>query len=495
VKYVLALDQGTSSSRAIVFDQEGRPVCAAQREFRQIFPQPGWVEHDPKEILSSQRDTARQAVRESGISPKDLMAIGITNQRETAILWDRQTGEPIANAIVWQDRRTAAQCAELKAVGAESLVRERTGLVIDPYFSGTKIAWLLDNVPGARARAERGELAFGTVDTWLAWHLTGNRTHVTDVSNASRTLLFNIHMNDWDAELLELLRVPRALLPEVHPSAHAFGMLPASVLGEPLVIGGMAGDQQAAMFGQACHRAGMAKNTYGTGCFMLLHTGDKVVQSSSGLIATACAQTRGQEFALEGSVFVAGAVVQWLRDGLEFFKSSSEIERLAASVLDSGDVYVVPAFTGLGAPYWDPNARGSISGLTRGTTRAHIARAALESIAFQSAELLEAMQKDSQQQLSELRVDGGATANDLLMQFQADLLGVPVVRPQVLETTALGAAYLAGLTVDLWKSRDELASHWKAERRFEPRMGAAERQDRVSRWREAVTRARSWTKV
>jgi glycerol kinase len=495
VKYVLALDQGTTSSRAIVFDQEGRPVSAAQREFRQIFPQPGWVEHDPKEILSSQRDTARQAVRESGISPKDLMAIGITNQRETTILWDRQTGEPIANAIVWQDRRTAAQCAELKEVGAESLVRERTGLVIDPYFSGTKIAWLLDNVPGARARAERGELAFGTVDTWLAWHLTGNRTHVTDVSNASRTLLFNIHMNDWDAELLELLRVPRAILPEVHPSAHAFGMLPASALGEPLVIGGMAGDQQAAMFGQACHRAGMAKNTYGTGCFMLLHTGDKVVQSSSGLIATACAQTRGKEFALEGSVFVAGAVVQWLRDGLEFFKRSSEIERLAASVLDSGDVYVVPAFTGLGAPYWDPNARGSISGLTRGTTRAHIARAALESIAFQSAELLEAMQKDSQQQLSELRVDGGATANDLLMQFQADLLGVPVVRPQVPETTALGAAYLAGLTVDLWKSRDELASHWKAERRFEPRMGAAERQDRMSRWRDAVTRARSWAKV
>jgi glycerol kinase len=495
VKYVLALDQGTTSSRAIVFDQEGRPVRVAQREFRQIFPQPGWVEHDPKEILSSQRDTARQAVRESGISPKDLMAVGITNQRETTIVWERQTGEPIANAIVWQDRRTAAQCAELKEVGAESLVRERTGLVIDPYFSGTKIAWLLDNVPGARARAERGELAFGTVDTWLAWHLTGNRTHVTDVSNASRTLLFNIHMNDWDAELLELLRVPRAILPEVHLSAHAFGMLPASVLGEPLVIGGIAGDQQAAMFGQVCHRAGMAKNTYGTGCFMLLHTGDKVVQSTSGLIATACAQTRGREFALEGSVFVGGAVVQWLRDGLEFFKSSSEIERLAASVLDSGDVYVVPAFTGLGAPYWDPHARGSISGLTRGTTRAHIARAALESIAFQSAELLEAMQKDSQQQLSELRVDGGAAANDLLMQFQADLLGVPVVRPRVLETTALGAAYLAGLTVDLWKSRDELASHWKAERRFEPRMADSERQARMSRWREAVTRARRWAKV
>jgi glycerol kinase len=420
------------------------------------------------------------------------MAVGITNQRETTIIWDRQTGEPIANAIVWQDRRTAPQCAELKALGAESLVRERTGLVIDPYFSGTKIAWLLDNVPGARRRAELGELAFGTVDTWLAWHLTGNRTHVTDVSNASRTLLFNIHMNDWDAELLRLLDVPRALLPDVHPSAHAFGMLPAGILGEPLVIGGMAGDQQAAMFGQACHRAGMAKNTYGTGCFMLLHTGDKVVQSSSGLISTACAQTRGKEFALEGSVFIGGAVVQWLRDGLEFFQSSGEVERLAASVLDSGDVYLVPAFTGLGAPYWDPNARGAMVGLTRGTTRAHIARAALESIAFQSAELLEAMQKDSAQQLSELRVDGGAAANDLLMQFQADLLGVPVVRPKVLETTALGAAYLAGLTVDLWKSRAELAAHWKAERRFEPQMASSERAARMARWREAVARSRQW---
>ncbi len=495
MRYVLALDQGTTSSRAIVFDEEGRPVSVAQREFRQIFPQPGWVEHDPKEIFSTQRETARQAASQSGISLKNLMAVGITNQRETTIVWDRQSGEPIHNAIVWQDRRTAAQCAELKSLGAESLVRERTGLVIDPYFSGTKIAWLLDNLPGARRRAERGELAFGTIDTWLAWHLTGNRTHVTDVSNASRTLLFNIHMNDWDPELLRLFEVPRAILPDVHPSAHAFGMLPAGELGEPLVIGGIAGDQQAAMFGQACHRAGMAKNTYGTGCFMLLHTGDKVVRSSSGLIATSCAQTRHKEFALEGSVFVGGAVVQWLRDGLEFFKSSSEIERLAASVLDAGDVYVVPAFTGLGSPYWDPNARGTIVGLTRGTTKAHLARAALESIAFQSAELLEAMQKDSQQQLSELRVDGGAAANDLLMQFQADLLGVPVVRPRVLETTALGAAYLAGLTVDLWKSRAELEAHWKAERRFEPRMGAAERETRLSRWREAVTRARGWVKV
>ena len=492
MRTILALDQGTTSSRAILFDEEGRPVSTAQREFRQIFPQPGWVEHDPKEIFSTQRETARQAVSQSGIPLKSLMAVGITNQRETTIVWDRQSGEPIANAIVWQDRRTAPQCAELKQLGAEGLVRERTGLVIDPYFSGTKIAWLLDNVPGARKRAELGELAFGTVDTWLTWHLTGNRTHVTDVSNASRTMLFNINMNDWDPELLRLLDVPRAILPDVHPSAHAFGMLPAGVLGEPLVIGGVAGDQQAALFGQACHRAGMAKNTYGTGCFMLLHTGDKVVQSSHGLISTACAQTRGKEFALEGSVFIGGAVVQWLRDGLEFFSSSAEIEKLAASVLDSGDVYVVPAFTGLGAPYWDPDARGTIVGLTRGTTKAHIARAALESIAFQSAELLEAMQKDAGEKLSELRVDGGAAANDLLMQFQADLLGVPVVRPKVLETTALGAAYLAGLTVDLWKSRDELASHWKAERRFEPRMSPSDREARMARWREAVGRSRRW---
>ena len=490
MRYVLALDQGTTSSRAILFDEEGRAVSTAQREFRQIFPQPGWVEHNPREIFETQRAVAREAIRE--VKTNQVMAVGITNQRETTVIWDRQTGEPIANAIVWQDRRTAPQCAELKRIGAESLVRERTGLVIDPYFSGTKIAWLLDNVPGARKRAELGELAFGTIDTWLTWQLTGNRTHVTDVSNASRTLLFNIHMNDWDPELLRLLDVPRALLPDVHPSAHAFGMLPAGILGEPLVIGGIAGDQQAAMFGQACHRAGMAKNTYGTGCFMLLHTGDKVVQSSSGLISTACAQTRGKEFALEGSVFIGGAVVQWLRDGLEFFSSSSEVEKLAASVLDSGDVYLVPAFTGLGAPYWDPNARGAMVGLTRGTTKAHIARAALESIAFQSAELLEAMQKDSGEKLSELRVDGGAAANDLLMQFQADLLGVPVVRPKVLETTALGAAYLAGLTVDLWKSRDELASHWKAERRFQPQMAAGERAARMARWREAVARSRQW---
>ena len=490
--FVLALDQGTTSSRAILFDERGAPQALAQREFRQIFPQPGWVEHDAKEILTTQRAVAREAVRTSGIDLKSLMAVGITNQRETTIVWDRQSGEPIANAIVWQDRRTAPRCEELKQVGAESLVRERTGLVIDPYFSATKIAWLLDNVPGARARAERGELAFGTVDTWLAWHLTGNRTHVTDVSNASRTMLFNIHMNDWDAELLALLRVPRAILPDVHLSTHAFGMLPKGELGEPIVIGGIAGDQQAATFGQGCHKAGMAKNTYGTGCFMLLHTGDRVIRSQSGLIATSCAQTAGREFALEGSVFVGGAVVQWLRDGLEFFSSSSQVEKLAAGVLDSGDVYLVPAFTGLGSPYWDPHARGAIVGLTRGTTRAHIARAALESIAFQSAELLEAMQKDSNQQLSELRVDGGAAANDLLMQFQADLLGVPVARPKVLETTALGAAYLAGLTVNLWKSRDEVASHWQLDRRFEPSMSRDEAAAKLARWREAVARARGW---
>ncbi len=492
MRYILALDQGTTSSRAIVFDEQGTLVSVAQEEFPQIYPQPGWVEHEPKAILATQRAVARGALARAEVPLKSVMAIGITNQRETTLLWDRQSGEPIANAIVWQDRRTAAACRDLKEAGAESLVRERTGLVIDPYFSATKIGWLLDNVPGARARAELGELAFGTVDTWLIWQLTGNRTHVTDVTNAARTMLFNVHKQDWDEELLRLLRVPRAILPDVHPSAHAFGMVPKAVFGEPLIVGGVAGDQQAAMFGQACHQPGMAKNTYGTGCFMLLHTGGEMVQSSHGLVSTPCAHLKAKEFALEGSVFVAGAVVQWLRDGLGFFKSSSEIEALANSVLDSGDVYIVPAFTGLGAPHWDPEARGSISGLTRGTTRAHIARAALESIAFQSADILEAMQKDSGKVLKELRVDGGATANDLLMQFQADLLGVPVVRPKVLETTALGAAYLAGLTVNLWKSREEIAAQWQVEKRFEPRMEGKQREERMQRWREAVRRSLKW---
>jgi glycerol kinase len=492
VKYVLALDQGTTSSRAILFDEEGAPVSVAQREFRQIFPQPGWVEHDPMDLVRTQRDVAREVLRKESLALQDLMGVGITNQRETTIVWDRQTGEPIHNAIVWQDRRTAELCAQLKKDGAEELVKRKTGLVIDPYFSGTKIAWILDQVPGARGRAERGELAFGTVDTWLIWQLTGNRTHVTDPSNASRTMLFDIHTGEWDAELLRLLRVPQAILPDIHPSAHASGMLPKSVLGEPLIIAGVAGDQQAALFGQACHREGMAKNTYGTGCFMLLHTGAKVVSSSSGLISTACAQVREKEYALEGSVFIAGAVVQWLRDEMKFFETSREIEALANSVLDSGDVFIVPAFTGLGAPYWDPAARGTIVGLTRGTSRAHIARAALESIAFQSADVLDAMQRDAGVRLSELRVDGGAAANDLLMQFQADLLGVPVLRPQVLETTALGAAYLAGLTLNLWKSRDEIAAQWKLERRFEPHMERSEAEAKLARWREAVSRSRNW---
>ncbi len=503
MRYVLALDQGTTSSRAIVFDETGTGVAVAQREFRQIYPQPGWVEHDPLDLLRTQREVAREAVRKSGIDARAIVAVGITNQRETTLLWDRQSGEPLHNAIVWQDRRTAPLCAELKSAGAEETIRAKTGLIIDPYFSGTKLAWLLNEIPGARARAERGELAFGTVDSWLVWHLARNRIHVTDPSNASRTMLFDIHTGDWDEELLRLLRVPRAILPEVYPSAHAFAMLPAEILGEPAPIGGIAGDQQAALFGQGCHRHGMAKNTYGTGCFMLMHTGGRAVRSENGLVATACAQLgrardardAEKEYALEGSVFIAGAVVQWLRDELGFFASSAEIERLAAGVLDNGGVYVVPAFTGLGAPHWDPHARGTIVGLTRGSGRAHIARAALESIAYQTADVLEAMQKDAGVKLAELRVDGGAAANDLLMQFQADILGVPVVRPRVLETTALGAAYLAGLTAGLWKSREELATRQQIERRFEPQMESGHAAELLGRWREAVRRSRQWAET
>ena len=500
MRHVLALDQGTTSSRAIIFDETGRPVASAQREFKQHYPEPGWVEHDPDEIWRSQRDVAREALRSSGLKADDLVACGIANQRETTIVWDRQSGQPIHRAIVWQDRRTAALCAELKEVGAESLVRERTGLVLDPYFSGTKLAWILDQVPGARWRAELGELAFGTVDTWLAWNLSQSKTHVTDPSNASRTMLFNIHMGDWDPELLKLLRVPRAILPDVYPSSHAFGMVAPAVLGAPVPITGIAGDQQAALFGQGCHKAGMAKNTYGTGCFMLMHTGDKVVPSGHGLLSTAAAQLGravdardvDKQYALEGSVFIGGAVVQWLRDELGFFEKSDQVEGLAATVLDNGGVYVVPAFAGLGAPHWDPHARGAIFGLTRGSSRAHIARAALESIAYQSADVLEAMQKDAGEKLSELRVDGGAAANDLLMQFQADILGVPVVRPKVLETTALGAAYLAGLYTDVWKSREEIAAQWQMDRRFEPRMAHDEAQALLARWREAVKRSLAW---
>jgi glycerol kinase len=501
MRHVLALDQGTTSSRAIIFDETGKPVASAQREFRQHYPQPGWVEHDPDEIWRTQRDVAREALRSSGLKAEDLVACGIANQRETTVVWDRQTGQPIHKAIVWQDRRTAALCAELKEVGAESLVKERTGLVLDPYFSGTKVAWILDSIPGARRRAELGELAFGTVDTWLVWNLSQSKVHVTDATNASRTLLFNIHSGDWDPDLLSLLRVPRAMLPDVLPSSHAFGMVAPSILGAPVPITGIAGDQQAALFGQGCHKAGMAKNTYGTGCFMLMHTGNRLVPSAHGLLSTTAAQVGraldardvDRQYALEGSVFIGGAVVQWLRDELGFIERSEQVENLAATVLDNGGVYIVPAFAGLGAPHWDPNARGAIFGLTRGSSRAHIARAALESIAYQSADLLEAMQKDAGENLLELRVDGGAAANDLLMQFQADILGVPVVRPKVLETTALGAAYLAGLYTDVWKSCEEIAAQWQMDRRFEPSMPRGDADALLARWREAVSRSLRWS--
>ena len=487
---LLALDQGTSSSRSIVFDAAGDIVAMAQREFTQHFPQPGWVEHDPLEIWSTQLATAREALAKAGARATDLAAIGIANQRETTVIWDRRSGKPIHRAIVWQDRRTEPACARLRAAGLESLVGSRTGLVLDPYFSGTKIAWILDRVEGARAAAERGELAFGTIDSWLVWQLTGGRLHVTDPSNAARTLLFDVREGRWDPELLAALRVPAGLLPQVLPSSHLVGQTDAGILGAPVAIGGLAGDQQAALFGQACFAEGMVKNTYGTGCFMLMHTGERFQASANGLVSTAAARPAGsRDCALEGSVFVGGAVVQWLRDGLGLIARSDEVEALAASVPDAGGVMVVPAFTGLGAPYWRPKARGAILGLTRGSTRAHIARAALESIAFQSASLLEAMRRDAGTAVAELRVDGGACANNLLMQFQADLLGVPVLRPRITETTALGAAYLAGLAAGVWRSRDELAAQWRAQRRFEPRLDRAAAQARMAEWAEAVAQA------
>jgi glycerol kinase len=491
--FVLALDQGTTSSRAIVFDETGGVRAAAQAEFRQIFPQPGRVEHDPEEIWRSQLDVAREAIANARIAARDVAAIGITNQRETTVLWDRRTGAPLGNAIVWQDRRTADACDRLKRAGHEPAVTAKTGLVLDPYFSGTKLAWLLDHVPGARLRAERGEVAFGTVDSWLAWKLTGGRRHVTDPTNASRTLLYDIGRGAWDGELLALFGVPPAVLPEVRPSSAVLGETDPQLLGAALPIAGIAGDQQAALFGQACHAPGMAKNTYGTGCFMLLHTGASRIASRHGLLATRAASPADRaEFALEGSVFIAGAVVQWLRDGLGLIRASRDVEPLAASVPDSGGVYLVPAFAGLGAPHWDAYARGAVLGLTRGTTAAHLARAALESIAFQSAEVLLAMQRDAGQALAELRVDGGATANDLLMQFQADLLGVPVARPRVTETTALGAAYLAGLATGVWRSADALAAQWHRERVFEPRLSRDEAASRLAGWARAVERAKGW---
>ena len=492
MSHILALDQGTSSSRAIVFGADGQVVALAQREFRQIFPEPGRVEHDAHEIWDSQLAVAREALAKAGLEAADIAAIGITNQRETTLLWDRRTGEPIAHAIVWQDRRGEPLCAQLRALeGVPERIQRSTGLRIDAYFSATKIRWLLDHVPGAHLAAARGELAFGTIDSWLLWKLTGGRVHATDVSNASRTMLLDIRRNAWDHELLALLHVPDSVLPQVHPSSHVFGATDPGWFGTPIPIAGIAGDQQAALFGQACLRPGMAKNTYGTGCFMLMHAGGHFKPSTHGLVTTSAAQTSSTpEFALEGSVFVAGAVVQWLRDGLGLIRDSREVEALAASVADSGGVIVVPAFTGLGAPYWRADARGAILGLTRGSTRAHIARAAVESIAYQSAALLQAMQADAKAMgapaLTELRVDGGASVNDALMQFQADLLGVPVVRPEVVETTALGAACLAGLAVGVWSDRDEIASMWRAERRFEPAMSRDEAATRMAAWEHAV---------
>jgi glycerol kinase len=489
--YLLALDQGTSSSRSIVFDPSGRTVAMAQQELQQIYPQPGWVEHDALEIWRLQLETAREALAKAGITAAQVKAIGITNQRETTVVWSRKTGQPIHHAIVWQDRRAEPTCVELRARGLADTIREKTGLLVDAYFSGTKLKWLLDHVPGARTQAANGELAFGTIDSWLIWQLTEGRIHVTDVSNASRTMLFNVHTNLWDDDLLAALDIPASLMPAVQPSASLFGDVAPALLGHAIPIGGVAGDQQSALFGQACFKPGMVKNTYGTGCFMLMHTGHTFQTSHNGLITTSAAQTTAKpEFALEGSVFVGGAVVQWLRDGLNAIQGSGEVQNLAQSVPDSGGVIVVPAFTGLGAPYWKPDARGSITGLTRGSTMAHIARAALESIAFQSAALLQAMGRDAASAgaaaVTELRVDGGASVNDLLMQFQADLLGIPVVRPAVTETTALGAAYLAGLTTGVYRNTDELSDLWTAERRFEPAMAPEKANALMEAWEHAV---------
>jgi glycerol kinase len=490
MKAILALDQGTTSSRAIVFDQDSSIRAVAQQEFQQIFPQAGWVEHNANEIWKAQLDTARAALEKAGLIAGDIAAIGITNQRETTVLWDRKTGEPIHNAIVWQDRRTSGFCDQLKAAGHAELVQQRAGLVIDAYFSGSKVRWLLDNVPGARQRAERGELAFGTIDSWLVWKLTNGAKHIIDASNASRTMLYNLR-GEWDDELLKVLGVPRSVLPEVRSSSEVYGE--TTLLGAPIKIAGIAGDQQAALFGQNCFERGLAKNTYGTGCFMLMNIGPKPQISRHKLLTTVAWQIGNQlDYALEGSVFIGGAAVQWLRDGLGIIKSSVEVEKLAASVSDSGGVYLVPAFAGLGAPHWDQYARGIIAGITRGTTAAHVARAALEGIAFQVADVLEVMKEDSGIAMNGLRVDGGASANDMLMQFQADILRVPVVRPKVIETTALGAAYLAGLAVGFWKDRAEVSRAWQAERTFEPRMSADEAKHRRARWSEALSRAREW---
>ena len=492
--HILALDQGTSSSRSIVFDGAGQIVAMAQREFRQIFPRPGWVEHDPEEIWQSQLATAQEAIAKAGLTARDISAIGITNQRETTVVWNRHTGQPIHNAIVWQDRRGEPLCAQLREQGHAEQIRQNTGLVVDAYFSATKIRWILDHVSGAHIAAAHGDLAFGTIDSWLLWKLTGGRVHATDVSNASRTMLFDIRHNVWDHELLKLLHVPDSLLPKVYPSAHVFGQTEPGLLGAAIPVAGIAGDQQSALFGQACFTPGLAKNTYGTGCFMLMHSGSRFRPSDNGLITTSAAQVNATpEFAFEGSVFIGGAVVQWLRDGLRAIQGSGEVQALAESVPDAGGVMVVPAFTGLGAPYWNAEARGTITGLTRGSTVAHIARASLESIAFQSAALLGAMSRDAVAAggapVAELRVDGGACVNDLLMQFQADLLGIPVLRPKVTETTALGAAYLAGLATGVWRGLDELSALWQVERRFHPTLPRERAAALMGEWEHAVRQA------
>ena len=497
--YILALDQGTTSSRAILFDRAGQVAGVAQQEFRQIFPQPGWVEHDAGEIWRSQLAVATEVLRRAGLQAGQIDSVAITNQRETTLLWDRATGEPVANAIVWQDRRTAGRCDALRAQGRAGMIQKKTGLVLDAYFSGTKLQWLLDNVPGARARARKGELAFGTIDSWLIWKLTGGQRHVTDASNASRTLLFNIHTLQWDPQLLALFDVPASVLPTVVPSSGELGATDAALFGAPIRIAGVAGDQQAATFGQACFSPGMAKNTYGTGCFMLMNTGTAAVPSRHKLLSTvawvgpgAVLQPSMACYALEGSVFAAGATVQWLRDGLKIIPTAQDVEALAGQVSDTGDVYLVPAFAGLGTPHWDGFARAALVGMTRGTSGAHIARAALESIALQSADVFGAMAMDSGIALRELRVDGGASRNNLLMQMQADFLGVPVVRPQVTETTALGAAYLAGLATGFWAGVDELAAQWARDRQFEPALSADARQAKLARWHQAVQRAKGW---
>jgi glycerol kinase len=495
VAYILALDQGTTSSRAIVFDHTGAIKAVAQKEFEQIFPQPGWVEHNPEEIWTSQIGVAVEALGKVDLRPRDIAAIGITNQRETTIVWDRETGKPVYNAIVWQDRRTAQFCDELKAQGHEALIQDRTGLLIDAYFSASKISWILNNVPGARQQAEAGKLAFGTVDSWLVWKLTSGKVHATDITNASRTMIFNIRSAQWDEELLRIFQIPASMLPKVGASSEQYAEVTTTLGLGGIAIAGIAGDQQSSLFGQRCFSPGLTKNTYGTGCFLLQNIGTKPIKSSNRLVTTVAWKVGNSiEYALEGSVFVGGAVVQWLRDGLGLIRNSSDVEALAASVKDNGGVYFVPAFVGLGAPHWDQYARGAILGLTRGTSAGHIARAAVESIAYQVADLLQAAQKDSGTTLSELHVDGGATANNMLMQFQADILGIPVVRPAMAESTALGAAYLAGLGADVWRSINDITSLPMNEQRFEPHMKRPEAESLRARWNEALSRSKGWVK-